>query len=97
MLLKDMDYIKLINEDLDITSINETNITYILGLSNDNYETIKVTTIDGKLYIVVRGKNMWKGLVAYGSNTGAFAFSNALGGASSQVSFLPSTCCGCGL
>lgn len=44
-----MDYIKLINDDLDITSINETNITYILGLSNDNYETIKVTTIDENL------------------------------------------------
>lgn len=69
MLLKDMDYKMITNESLDVTSINETNITDILGQSNDNYETIKVITLNGKPYIVVRGKNKWDGLVAYGSYT----------------------------
>jgi type IV pilus assembly protein PilA len=67
LVLKNLDYKLLMDETFDVTSIDETNIESILGVSDDNYQTVEVTTLGGKPYVILVGKNKWANLVAYGS------------------------------
>ena len=64
-----MNYKLLSDETFDVTSIDETNIESILGVSKDNYETVKVITLNGQPYVVLGGKNKWANLIAHGSYT----------------------------
>jgi prepilin-type N-terminal cleavage/methylation domain-containing protein len=69
MLLKQIDYKTMENSSLNPSSITESNINTVLGVSNSNYETVSVSSLKGKPYVVLRGKNKWDGLVAYGIYT----------------------------
>ena len=69
VVIKNMNYKLLSDETFDVTSIDETNIESILGVSKDNYETVKVITINGQPYVVLGGKNKWANLIAHGSYT----------------------------
>jgi type IV pilus assembly protein PilA len=67
MLLKQIDYKMMEDSSLNLANINVTNLDTSLNLSNSNYQTVSVTTLNGKPYVVLQGKNKWSGLVAYGS------------------------------
>jgi type IV pilus assembly protein PilA len=69
MLLKQIDYKTMEDSALNPSSITESNITTALGLSNANYQTVSVSTLKGRPYVVLVGKNKWDGLVAYGIYT----------------------------
>jgi prepilin-type N-terminal cleavage/methylation domain-containing protein len=69
MLLKQIDYKTMENSSLNPSSITESNINTVLGVSNVNYETVSVSSLKGKPYVVLVGKNKWDGLVAYGIYT----------------------------
>jgi type IV pilus assembly protein PilA len=69
MLLKQIDYKTMENSSLNPSSITESNINTVLGVSNANYETVSVSSLKGKPYVVLVGKNKWDGLVAYGIYT----------------------------
>jgi type IV pilus assembly protein PilA len=69
MLLKQIDYKTMEDSALNPSSITESNITASLGLSNANYQTVGVTSLKGKPYVIIQGKNKWNGLVAYGIYT----------------------------
>lgn len=59
--------LKLLQDNsYNISGLDETNIN-TLNISNDNYESLKVGTFDGKPYIVVIGKNKWAGLEVSGT------------------------------
>jgi prepilin-type N-terminal cleavage/methylation domain-containing protein len=66
MVLKQLDYEKLKNEGFDITAVNEDTISGF-GLSNENYQDLKVGIIDNKPYIVAIGKGKWNGYKACGT------------------------------
>ncbi len=66
MILKAIEYKMLEDETYDPTTINESNILSELNISDDNYESLTVTIVDGKPYIEIIGKNKWAGLTACG-------------------------------
>jgi type IV pilus assembly protein PilA len=69
MVIKAIAYKMLDDSGFHITSIDETNIESTLGISDDNYQTVKVTTLSGQPYVVLVGKNKWENLIAYGTYT----------------------------
>jgi type IV pilus assembly protein PilA len=70
MLLKAIDYKVLEDSSFDPTKLNESNLsTTLTNISNSNYQTVTVTTLNGRPYVAIQGKNKWNGLVAYGSLT----------------------------
>ena len=66
MVLTAIDYEKLKDENFSFTTIDESNIADILKLSAANYESITVTVVDNKPYLVIVGKGKWAGFTAYG-------------------------------
>jgi prepilin-type N-terminal cleavage/methylation domain-containing protein len=66
LVLDALDNQKLANENFDATTINQDNLSDI-GLSNDNYTTLKIGLYQDKPYIVIVGKNKWAGLKACGN------------------------------
>jgi type IV pilus assembly protein PilA len=69
MLLKQINYKTMEDSSLNPSSITESNITTALGLSNANYQTVSVSSLQGKPYVIIQGKNKWNGYVAYGIST----------------------------
>jgi|LSQX01.3.fsa_nt_gb hypothetical protein len=59
---------KVIN--FNFQKINERTIDSILGISNTNYEQIRVNMIAEKIRITVIGCNKWKGMLACGTIEG---------------------------
>jgi hypothetical protein len=57
------------NSSLNLATITESNIDALLNISNSNYQTVNVFTLKGKPYVILRGKNKWTGLIAYGIYT----------------------------
>ena len=66
MIIKAIEYKVLEVDGYDPASIDETNILSELNISDDNYEIVTVTIVDGKPYIEIIGKNKWDGLTACG-------------------------------
>lgn len=66
MILTQLDYEKLADDDFIATSIDETNIGSI-NISNDNYADLRVGYIGDELYVIIEGKNKWAGLKACGT------------------------------
>lgn len=54
------------NDAFDPTSLSTTNLDSLLGLSASNYETLTVTYTNKNVSVIIRGKNKFKNLVAYG-------------------------------
>lgn len=67
MVLKAIEYEFLKNDNFDVTTINKTTVTSTLKLSNENYESVKVTMNQNQAHVVISGTNKWAGLVAYGT------------------------------
>jgi len=55
------------NRYFDITTINAGNMELILGIDNDNYESITVVMMAEKMHITVVGKNKWVGYTTCGT------------------------------
>jgi Tfp pilus assembly protein PilE len=66
MLLHQLEYEKLKDEDFDVTTLN-INTLSAFNLSNINYKELKVGIINNKSYIIIVGKNRWLGLKACGT------------------------------
>lgn len=66
-ILKQVGEKKLMTVNFDIGTINETTINDILGISNNNYKSVKIEMIAEKVHITVIGKNKWAGLIACGT------------------------------
>ena len=60
-------YQKGLSINFDVTTVNETNVAALLGISDNNYQSISVDTTANEVEIVIRGKNKWDGLVAHGT------------------------------
>jgi prepilin-type N-terminal cleavage/methylation domain-containing protein len=67
MVLVAINYQKQRDDNFDETSVNAENIDDVLGLSNENYQTLTVEIKDTKLNITIVGKNKWDGYIAYGT------------------------------
>ena len=67
MVLKAVDYKKLLNEDFNPEVINKDNIYELLGLSNANYTNISIYIEDNIPEITIIGKGKWNGLIACGT------------------------------
>jgi prepilin-type N-terminal cleavage/methylation domain-containing protein len=67
LILKAMDYKTLENASFNPTTVNEENITNLLGLSNANYSDIKIVNKEDTLIVTISGKGKWAGLVACGT------------------------------
>jgi hypothetical protein len=66
MVLKQLEFEKLNNDDFDITTVNEETITNY-NLSNIYYENLSVSLVDNKPYINIVGKGKWDGLKVCGT------------------------------
>jgi len=66
-LLKTVREANLLDDELDITTINQDNIDDILNISNKNYEFLELTIENDKLHIKLVGKNKWAGLISCGT------------------------------
>ena len=66
MVLTAIDYEKLKDENFVFTTIDENNIADMLKLSAANYESITVTIVDEKPYLIIIGKGKWAGYTVYG-------------------------------
>jgi uncharacterized protein (TIGR02145 family)/prepilin-type N-terminal cleavage/methylation domain-containing protein len=70
MIIKSINYKLLLDDDFNVTDITKENINELLGVGNDNYETIEISKDDnGNPYIKIVGKNKWEGLTACGTYT----------------------------
>jgi prepilin-type N-terminal cleavage/methylation domain-containing protein len=69
MVLKAADYKKLEDSSFVETLVNQDNVDQLLGLSKDNYSTLKITIEDNIPIITIVGKKKWNGLVACGTYT----------------------------
>ncbi len=68
MILMKIEQEKVLNRSLDITTINKDNIQSILGIANNNFDSITVTIgVDGKYHIEIVGANKWAELTAQGT------------------------------
>ena len=67
LVLKAADYKKLENEQFDITLINEDNLNSVLGLVEENYSSLNISTSSNKTYVNIVGDGKWDGLIACGT------------------------------
>lgn len=66
LILKAVDYKMLENENFDISSINKSNIKDLFNISDENYSSVEVNSIDDILYVKLTGLGKWDGLIACG-------------------------------
>jgi prepilin-type N-terminal cleavage/methylation domain-containing protein len=69
LVLKTLDYKVAQNDTFDVASVNETNISSLLGINEENYSRVTFTLVDGSLYTIIIGQNKWDGLIACGFYT----------------------------
>jgi prepilin-type N-terminal cleavage/methylation domain-containing protein len=69
MVLKAAEYKKLEDSAFKEADVNQDSINELLGLSNDNYLSLKIALIDNIPIVTIVGKNKWNGLIACGSYT----------------------------
>jgi prepilin-type N-terminal cleavage/methylation domain-containing protein len=67
MLLKEINYKMMEDSAFKPSDVNETTITSLLNISNSNYQTVSVSILNGKPYVIIQGKNKWNGLLTYGT------------------------------
>lgn len=67
MVLKQLEYKKLEDDTFDETTITESNIKSLLGISDSNYEVLQIKIESGKPYIIIIGKGKWEGYKACGT------------------------------
>lgn len=67
LIIKSIETKKASDSAYDITSLNVDNMESDLGVSNDNFESITVSSEDSKVHIDVVGSNKWDGLSASGT------------------------------
>ena len=67
LLLKAIDYKELSNNDFDETKVTKDNIEELLGLSNQNYESINIAVEDNVSIISIIGAGKWDGFIACGT------------------------------
>jgi prepilin-type N-terminal cleavage/methylation domain-containing protein len=67
MVLKSINYKKLDEQQFDATDVNEETIVTLLGLSNNNYESLGIILVEEEPVITIVGKNKWNGLVVCGT------------------------------
>lgn len=67
LVLKAISYKELNDEDFDKTRIDERSIGELLGLSNENYSSLKIAVEDNVPIISIIGTNKWKGFIACGT------------------------------
>lgn len=69
LLLKSINLKILENPGFDPTTINETNVSSLLNIASNNYKSLKVTSVNNNLSIVLVSKNQWDKFVVSGSFT----------------------------
>lgn len=67
LLIREVEAKTLEDESFNIENINETNISTYLNLSNENYQTVRITNIDDRAYVNIDGSGKWEGLIACGT------------------------------
>lgn len=68
MVLKAIEYKLTLDDDYNLEGLSVSNLYIEFMLSSDNYTSLSVSkNVDNKAYIVIVGKNKWKGLTACGT------------------------------